>query len=206
MFGHKLAHACGSIAALFLITSAQAQVSMTALNTPLTQNFDSLANAGTTNAWANNSTLPGWYVLRGAAPPEPTNYAAGDGTPNATFGLYSLGPTGSTDRALGAIISNGFAGNPGAVVYAVRLTNNTGADITSLQIGYTGEQWQRANNAAAQSLNVAYVVASAGTTTPPTSGWTDLNSLTFTSVLNGATAGAATDGNANRAHKLCDRR
>jgi len=49
--------------ASFLFTSpAGAQVSLTTLGTPYTQNFDSLLTTGTANPWTDDSTLAGWYA------------------------------------------------------------------------------------------------------------------------------------------------
>jgi len=49
---------------------ASAQVSLTALDAAYTQNFDSLPSTGAAaaNPWVDNSTLLGWYNLRGTGP------------------------------------------------------------------------------------------------------------------------------------------
>ncbi|HEV2665536.1 MAG TPA: hypothetical protein VG324_11525, partial [Blastocatellia bacterium] len=111
--------------------------SITALGTPLTENFDSLASIGTGIAWADNSTIPGWYSTR-------VTYNSGTGSSN-TGALYSFGVAGAnpvTDRALGSVAS----GSTGTVFQAARLTNNTGGTITSLGISYAGEQWRNGGN------------------------------------------------------------
>src|SRR4051812_25816222 len=106
----------------FLLTiitlPASAQVSLTTLGTPATQNFDSLASTGTP-AWTDNTTpLAGWYAQFSATPTNPTTYVAGTGS-SATGALYSFGVAGAnavTERALGSVGS----GTPGDIYWAVR--------------------------------------------------------------------------------------
>ncbi|HEV7949844.1 MAG TPA: lamin tail domain-containing protein, partial [Glaciihabitans sp.] len=81
---------------------------------------------------------------------------------------------------------------------AARLTNNTGATITSLDISYIGEQWRNGGNVNTNALTFQYQVANAGVVTganAPTTGWTTFSPLTFTSPVTGAAA-ATLDGNA----------
>ena len=67
--------------------------SITSLDTPYTEFFDTLASSGTNLAWTDNVTLKGWYSSR-------TTYNSGTGSSN-TGALYSFG-TSAADRALGA--------------------------------------------------------------------------------------------------------
>src|SRR5215468_3620053 len=163
--------------------------SITALGTPLTENFDSLASTGTGITWTDNSTIPGWYSTR-------TTYNSGTGSSN-TGALYSFGVAGTnpaTDRALGSVASGGT----GTIFQAVRLTNNTGGTITSLDISYVGEQWRNGGNTAAHTLTFQYQAGNAGVVTganTPSTGWTTFTPLSFTGPITGATA-AALDGNA----------
>jgi endonuclease G len=162
--------------------------SITALDSPLTEDFDSLAAAGTAIAWVDNSTIPGWYSSR-------VTYNSGTGSSN-TGALYSFGVAGAnpaTDRALGSAASGGTT----TIYQAARLTNNTGATITSVDISYAGEQWRNGGNATAHSLTFQYQVASPGVVTganAPATGWTTDAPLSFAGPV--ATATAATlDGN-----------
>ncbi|MEQ1644088.1 MAG: IPT/TIG domain-containing protein, partial [Pyrinomonadaceae bacterium] len=103
-------------------------VSLTTLGTAYTENFDTLANTGT------SSTVPtGWNFTEAGGN---TSYTAGTGS-SATGDTYSFGATSATDRALGTLRS-------GSVVTTITATfqNNTGSTITSLNVGYTGEQWR----------------------------------------------------------------
>jgi uncharacterized protein len=129
--------------ALFLLlilvaaSPAFAQVSLTTLGTPSTQNFDTLPASGSAT-WTNNSTLPGWFHARTGTG---TTIVANDGSSNAG-NLYSYGTGTATDRALGSLgTGNAAIGN---LFWGVRLQNNTGARITSLDVSYTGEQWATA--------------------------------------------------------------
>ncbi|HEV8578167.1 MAG TPA: ExeM/NucH family extracellular endonuclease [Thermoanaerobaculia bacterium] len=177
-----------------------AQVSLTTIGTASTQNFDTLATSGTANTWTDNSTLPGWYAQFSATPANPTTYRADSGGAN-TGAIYSWGVAGVnplTERAFGMLSS----GTPVTVLTAVRLVNNTGVTISSLDISYNGEQWRDggAVTPVAQTTFFEYQVANAGTITDantPTTGWTAFSSLNITSpTFTNTGAGAALDGNA----------
>jgi DNA/RNA endonuclease G (NUC1) len=170
--------------------------SIIAFGSPLTENFDSLANTGTNITWTDNVTIPGWYSSRVA-------YNSGTGSSNAGA-LYSFGAASGptlTERALGSVGSNGT----GTVYYGVRLVNNTGGTITSLDLSYLAEQWRSggsstATPSVAQLVDFQYQVANAGAITGinnPTTGWADFDSLDFSSPIFGTTAAAALDGNAS---------
>ncbi|HEX6623324.1 MAG TPA: hypothetical protein VF064_06395 [Pyrinomonadaceae bacterium] len=174
-------------------------ISVTTLGTPITQNFDTLATSGTTNAWADNSTIAGWYA-QFAATTNPTTYRADAGGSN-TGAIYSWGTGTATERAFGSIGS----GTTTDVYWAVQLTNNTGSTITSLDVSYIGEQWRAGGcqptpcTPAAQTAEFQYQVANAGTITDanaPTTGWLDHNPLDFTSPVPGTSTATALDGNA----------
>lgn len=74
----RLRRSSAGIAALLatLGTSIAAPVAMTGAGNH-TQNFDTLANTGTTNAWTDDSTIAGWYSQRSGTG---TTYAADTGT------------------------------------------------------------------------------------------------------------------------------
>jgi hypothetical protein len=180
-----------ALALLALALSAPrvaAQISLTTLGSPVTQNFDALAATGTGVAWTDNSTIPGWYATR-------TTYNAGAGASN-TGSMYSFGTGTATDRALGGVASGGT----GTMYWAARYVNNTGGTINSLTVSYTGEQWRDGGNATptTQPLAFQYQVANAGVITDadtPTTGWVAAAALNFVSPIATATA-TALDGNA----------
>src|SRR5687768_12716999 len=107
--------------------TAQGQISLT--GSTYGQEFDSLPSAGSFT-WTDNSTIPGWFVARATGAGVTT---AGTGSSNSG-GLYSYGSVDDPERSLGTVGSsnNNFA-------YGAWFTNNTGATIDTLTIGYTGE-------------------------------------------------------------------
>src|SRR5215475_14445145 len=157
--------------------------SITALGSPLTENFDTLLSSGSAT-WTNNSTIPGWYHARTGTG---STIVADTGT-NTAGNLYSYGSAASTDRALGSLGSgNAAAGN---FFWGVRLQNNTGATITSLDVSYTGEQW-RNSAAAAQTVAFSYLVGSptvTGSLAEFQSAGVPITNLDFTSPITGGTA------------------
>ena len=166
---------------------------ITTLDAPLTENFNTLATAGTANPWSDNSTIGGMYAQFAAVPTNPTTYIADAGTSN-TGAIHSYGTGTNTERALGGVGSN----TTGDIYFGFKLTNSTGNTITSLDVSYIGEQWRNGGNTAAQQLDFQYRVENAGVVTDintPAPGWTDFNTLDFVSPVVGATA-AALDGNA----------
>ncbi|HXT21958.1 MAG TPA: ExeM/NucH family extracellular endonuclease, partial [Thermoanaerobaculia bacterium] len=203
----RLALATAVTIACFAAAPAAAQVSLTTLGSPSTQNFDSLATSGTANAWTDNSTLPGWYAQFSATPANPTTYRADSGGSN-TGAIYSWGVAATnplTERAFGSVAS----GTPGNIFNAIRFVNNTGSTITSLVVSYNGEQWRQGGctptppavtcTPLAQKIDFQYQVANAGVITDsntPSSGWLDHDALDFTTPQPGLQAAAALDGNA----------
>jgi len=152
---------------------------MTAFDTPLVEDFNTLASAvAVGNVWQDNSTVPGWYATRTVGA---IAYNSGTGSSN-TGALYSFGVAGTnpvTDRALGSVGSGGT----GTIYQAARLTNTTGGTITSLDVSYSGEQWRDGNNLVAHTLTFQYQVANAGAITganAPSGGWTTFPALSFT--------------------------
>lgn len=157
-----------------------------------TQNFDSLANSGTSNTWVDDSTIVGWYSQRSGTG---TTYAADSGTANAG-NLYSYGAASATERALGTLGSgNAAAGN---FAHGVLLWNNSGGSITINSLAYIGEQWRKSGVTTAQVVTLWYQVSGDPITslTPSSNtGWTAIPAGDFASPVNSATA-TALDGNA----------
>jgi predicted extracellular nuclease len=172
-------------------------VSLTTLGVASTQNFDTLANSGTTN-----TTLPaGWYITEtGGSARDLDDYAADTGSSN-TGDTYSYGAASTTERALGALQSGTLISTFGA-----QFTNNTGGTITSLDIAYTGEQWRIGNTAAARDDRLDFQISTnatnlCGADSGPCAGtYTDVNALDFTNPVKTAASAGALNGNlaANR--------
>ncbi|MBA3878806.1 MAG: hypothetical protein C0500_03715 [Sphingobium sp.] len=170
----------GAIVSDIINVGPTAQVSITTLGSAYTQDFNSLANSGT----ANTALPTDWVIVESTGS---ATYAAGTGSLN-TGDTYSFGASGSNERALGSLASNALQSR-----FGVSFTNNTGATITSLAIGYTGEQWRNGGNTAVDRLDFAYSLNGASDLTTGT--WTEVDALDFSSIVNTATA-AALDGNA----------
>jgi uncharacterized protein len=163
---------------------------ITTLDSPLTEDFNTLATAGTANTWSDNSTIGGLYAQFAAVATNPTTYRAGTGT-DTTGAIYSFGTT--ADRAFGSVASNATLD----IFYGFKLTNSTGSTITSLDVSYVGEQWRNGGNTTPQQLDFQYQVVAAGTISDaniPTTGWIDFNALDFVGPVTGST-GAALNGN-----------
>lgn len=173
---------------------AQAQVSITATGSPVTQDFNALPASGTAT-WANNVTLPGVYHARTGTG---TTVVANDGT--GTGGnLYSYGSGTASERALGSLGSGNAAA--GSFFWGLRLRNDTGETLRSLEVSFVGEQW-RNSAAAAQAIGFSYVVGApsvGGLLADFQAAGTAVPALSFTSPITGGTA-AALNGNlaANR--------
>ena len=169
---------------------AHAAISVTSPAFTYSQTFDTLAASGATNAWADDSTLPGWSLVNAVGASVPT-YAT-DNTTN-TGGFRSFGDTGSSERAFGGVASGGaYFGSPasGAVAgwIAVAFTNGTGAALNGFNVAFNGEQWRNGGNTSAQTMVLEYGYgASFGSVTS----WTAPGgSFDFTSPVIGSTAAA----------------
>jgi len=166
-------------------------ISLTALGTAVTENFDTLSNtAGSTT----NTTLPaGWYITEtGGGARDNEQYAVDTGG-STTGDIYSYGSAAATDRALGELRSGTLI-----PLFGAKFTNNTGATITSLDISYVGEQWRfgGVHSTVPDRLDFQYSV---NATDLSTGTYLDANALDFNPPVTAGTAGAL-DGNnaANR--------
>jgi hypothetical protein len=163
------------------------------------QNFNSLALTGTSLAWTNDLSLPGWFLFRqsSSAPVAIPTYSANTGSSD-TGAFYSYGSSGSSDRALGGLGSGGnYFGSPGvgevAGWIALALTNSSGAVLEALNIQFAGEQWRKASNSTAQSMTLSYGFASSFATV--TTWTTPGGSFNWSSPQATSAAAAAIDGN-----------
>ena len=153
-------------------------------NQTYSETFDTLVSTGT----GTGPVLPnGWEFFESGTNAN-TSYTAGTGS--ATSGdTYSFGAAGSTDRALGGLLSGSLT-----PLFGASFTNNTGATITALTIAYTGEQWRAGvtNRGAGDRLDFQY--STTATTLNTAGGWLDFDALDFVSPRTSVTAGAL-DGN-----------
>ena len=176
---------------LIIGQTAKGQVSIGAIGTAYSQNFDGLASSGS-GTWSDGTTLPGWYASNNGS--IPGTYSANTGSTIST-GLYSFGVAGTntvTDRALGWIP----AGTSGTTYgyYGWRLKNNTTKTINTLRVQWTGEQWSKTANAnILQYIRLSY--STGATVTSLTTGtWTSANS-SFQALQAGGNTSGFLDGN-----------
>ncbi len=100
--------------------------------------------------------------------------------------IYSFGSSGSTERALGGLLSGTLTPTFGA-----SFANNTGATIGSFLVAYTGEQWRSGvNTGRTDRLDFQY---SLDATSLSTGTWVHADTLDFSSTSN--TVAGALDGN-----------
>jgi hypothetical protein len=132
-----------AIALLPALASAQC-VSLTTLGSAYTQNFDTLANTGTSSA------VPAGWSFAETSTNANTTYTAGTGSGTAGD-TYSFGAAGSTDRAFGMLQSGALIPTIGAC-----FTNNTGGSVNKLTIAYTGEQWRLGTAARVDRMDFQY--------------------------------------------------
>ena len=134
------------LSVLSLTTLSYSQVSLTSLNTAYTQNFDGLANSGTSSTTLNG-TLAGWYILETGSNSN-TTYTVGTGS--ATAGdTYSFGATSSTERALGSIASSNLLSK-----YGAQFKNDTGNIIDQLESRLIRASKQRHDTQIQQIRNI----------------------------------------------------
>jgi predicted extracellular nuclease len=157
-----------------------AMISLATSGVAYTQNFDTLANTGT------SSTLPTDWFLSETGTAANTTYTAGTGS-LTTGDTYSFGAAASTERALGTLLSGSLVSTIGAT-----FTNNTGGTITSLLISYIGEQWRLGATGRTDRLDFQI---SFDATSLTTGSWSNVDTLDFTAPVSAGTVGLL-DGNA----------
>src|ERR1051325_2425570 len=161
--------------------AAGTPVSLTAVGVAYTQDFNTLANTGT------SSTVPTGWAFSETGTAANTTYTAGTGSGNAGD-TYSFGAASNTERAFGGLQSGALIPTIGAC-----FTNNTGGSVTSLVISYTGEQWRLGTAGRADRIDFQY---STNATSLTTGTWIDVDSLDFSSPVTTGPLGAL-DGNSS---------
>ena len=163
-----------------LACAACISVSSVSPNFSYSQAFDTLANTGT-----ENSTVPNGWAFVETGINANTTYAADTGANNAG-NTYSYGSSGSPERALGALQSGSLVSMFGAC-----FTNDTGSTVTSIDVGYTGEEWRLGALGRTDELDFQY---STDATTLSDGTWAGVVALKFTTPDTSTTG--AKDGNA----------
>jgi len=175
-----LARGIAAVLAMTLAGAAHADcISIT--STAYTQDFNTLAASGTSSA------LPTGWTFRETGTNANSFYTAGIGS-TAAGDTYSFGADASNERALGALRSGNLVPSWGAC-----FTNNTGAPISALDLGYTGEEWRFGvkDRTAADRIDFQYSLNATGLAD---GSWADVNALDFATPGLGGIAGER-DGN-----------
>ena len=162
--------------ALFCLSHVQAQFSLTGTN--YSQNFDSLGTNAST-AWANNTTLSGWFALGPLTNPVTIAAQTGSST-TGTLANFSAAQTNS-NRSLGWVFANniGAAGTYASIGFG--LSNNSGLGFDSFSLSYTGREWRGYSNTT-PVLSFQYKIGGTFDNDPTnslTGSWTDFSSLNF---------------------------
>jgi hypothetical protein len=137
---------------LLLAPSLQAAVPLTGSST-FTENFN-LLPATLVQEWIDNTTRPHWYLHRSnAAAPFPVSLLINDNNAATAWsaGIYSLGATNSTDRALGSAPT----GTLGEISFILTAQNTSALPIQITGINYTVEKW-RENSTAGIAERIAF--------------------------------------------------
>jgi hypothetical protein len=174
-------HFSALLAALLIAAPASATVLLS--STLYSQDFDSLANTGT------SSTLPGGWAIAEAGTNANTSYGVSSGT-SETGNTYSFGAEGSSERALGGLASASLLPS-----FGVGFTNALAGSITALQISYFGELWRVGAAANSNVLSFAY---STDATSLTSGNYTGFATLNYVVSPTGFTSRAGVNGNTNR--------
>ena len=168
------------IAAVAAFGGGAAQAAVVLTTASYSQNFDTLANTGT------SAVLPAGWLLAESGANANALYTAGTGSSN-TGDTYSFGAAGSTDRALGGLRSGSLI-----PLFGAQFTNALGRTISALNIGYIGELYRLGTiGGRTDSLLFEY---STDATSLTTGTWTPLSALNFVTP-NTAGAVGVRDGN-----------
>ena len=164
-----------------------AQISITALGTPYTENFNSLASTST------STTVPsGWSFLETGSNANSV-YTASTGS-STTGETYSFGATSNSERAWGGLNSNALD----TVNMGVQYTNNTGSTIGSITVNFTGEQWRKVTNRLIPDSILFYYSTNATSLSQIAGTWntvSQLNFLTPSANYGSTVTSGALDGN-----------
>ncbi|MBI1803449.1 MAG: putative Ig domain-containing protein [Ignavibacteriae bacterium] len=179
------ANTCTGLQAYSLIIDAappSGSISLTALGSPYTQDFNTLANTGT------SSTVPTGWAFSEAGANANGVYSAGTGS-STSGDTWSFGPTSSSERAFGGLQSGSLNPTIGA-----NFTNNTGSTIVSLAISYAGEEWRLGTRSRFDSLRFQLSINATSLTTGT---WTAYGVLDLRTPDTSGAAGSR-DGNTIR--------
>ena len=200
----KIVSALITFGLISLLSSGMAQISLTGATT-YTENFDGLGES--TQAWMDNSTLPGWVNVQN----QPGNNHTGTLTAAAGTQFGNIGNFGnSPDRALGWVPNNGDTNEDTAsnlrIGQYVYFQNDSGGDLTITELTLDFEQWRITSSTTSGVFHFVYGTAAnieildaaffgGGASDPP---WVDddqFDFTTFNASSPGYTGPGPVDGN-----------
>src|SRR3984957_19725877 len=155
--------ALAALIVLTVVNTAWSQIDYTGAALNYTANFDSLGTTGPTMSWANNSTLPGWYLLASVSSfgssgvPTSLNVASvGGESSDAAYNIGTNGVDPLTTRALGWVVSSAT----GTAYIGLQLQNTSGSAFSGdVTLNYTIGQFS-AKNAASETVTTGYKILS----------------------------------------------
>ena len=149
----RMALAAVTVVTFFAVWTikATAQISITTLNTPHTQNFDGMGTGDLTITDEITGSLIGFFAWREFGNTIP-NFIQSDSGIETTGNFKNYGQALQLDRALGMLPDPAT----GAMRIGIRFKNNSGSPINSFTITYTGEQWRNGGNQTPHTLVFAY--------------------------------------------------
>ncbi len=127
------------------------------------QNFDELPFSGSfalsgkgpytlNSAPISVAGLIGWEFMQKSGSGANSVFAIGAGTSTAA-GIYSVGTTGNTDRALGML-----AAGTGVYAMGIRITNQTGTSLNKITGSFRAEQWRKGGSGNVNTWTGKYAV------------------------------------------------
>ena len=183
--GYKFYPTLFLVIILTLPSAMTSQVSITAVDLPVMQNFNTLATSG------SSALMPASWVFLETGIGANTTYTVDNGM-LSTNDTYSYGTGVATERALGQL--NGVISHS----LGASFVNNTGTTITSLVIQFVGEQWRLGATGRTDRLDFQY---STNATAINNGVWADVNAFDFTAPVTAGAIGAL-DGNAAANRKV----
>ncbi len=173
---------------IFLNLNFYSQVTITSAN--YSQNF------GTTTrpTWTDNSTFPGWYLTAGGTFSYGGTQNITAAAPTNTGGFYTYQCNSDGNIRLGSRPSNTTGGSSGSGQshIGLRLINNTGQTIESIDVSYRGFQLSLAENGTGNtnSLTFSYRISATPNTSLTAGSFTSVAALNYNAPNNSATAGS----------------
>jgi len=125
------------------------------------QNFNDLPNGGSFTLTGKGphtfsqspfllAGLAGWEFMHKSGSGTNAVFAQGTGTATSS-GMYSVGTSGSSDRALGSI-----AAGTGVYSFGILLTNQTGSSLNTISGSFSAEQWRKGGSGNKNTWNGKY--------------------------------------------------